>query len=78
VHDSGRLASTFGIIDDELQRSVSDEIRQSGGGATLRRTTWRGRQWCGGKLGRRLGFCYLRIKIQHGTGTIYRAFGTYS
>jgi hypothetical protein len=34
VCDGGRLASTFGIINDELQQSANDEIRQSGGGAT--------------------------------------------
>jgi hypothetical protein len=40
VHDAGRLGPTFGDIEDELQRSVDDEIRPRGGGATRRRAMW--------------------------------------
>jgi hypothetical protein len=39
--DGGWLASTFGVVDNELQRSVGDEIRQSGGDLTRRRMMWR-------------------------------------
>jgi hypothetical protein len=38
--NGGRVAPTFGIIDDELQRSVGDEIRLRGGSVTHRRVTW--------------------------------------
>jgi hypothetical protein len=38
--DGGRLASTFGVIHNELQRSVSDEIRQCGGSTTHRKMMW--------------------------------------
>jgi hypothetical protein len=38
--DGGRLAPTYGVVDDELQRSASNEIRQSGGGVMRRRMTW--------------------------------------
>jgi hypothetical protein len=40
ARDGGRLAPTFGVIDDELQRSADDEIRLRGGGATRRWATW--------------------------------------
>jgi hypothetical protein len=41
-------------------------------------SVWPGLQWRSGERGWRLGFCYLRIKILHRTGTIYGAFDTYS
>jgi hypothetical protein len=40
VRDGGRLAPTFGIIDDELTRSAANEIRLRRGGAMRRRMTW--------------------------------------
>jgi hypothetical protein len=40
VRDDGRLAPTFGDVDDELQWLADDEIRLRGGGATRRRATW--------------------------------------
>jgi hypothetical protein len=40
ARDGGHLATTFGVIDDELQRAADNEIRESGGGATRRRTMW--------------------------------------
>jgi hypothetical protein len=40
VRDGGRLATTFDVVDNELEQSADDEIRQSGCGATRRRTTW--------------------------------------
>jgi hypothetical protein len=39
ARDGGQLAPTFGDVDDELQRSIGDEIRLRGGGATHRRAT---------------------------------------
>jgi hypothetical protein len=41
ARDDGRLAPNFGVIDDELQRSVDNEIRLRGGDVTRRRATWR-------------------------------------
>jgi hypothetical protein len=38
--DGGRLAPTFGDIEDELQWSASDEIRLRKGGVTRRRAMW--------------------------------------
>jgi hypothetical protein len=40
ARDGGQVASTFGVVDDELQLSADNEIRQSGGGATRRRMMW--------------------------------------
>jgi hypothetical protein len=40
AHDGGRLAPTFDDVEDELQRSVDDEIRVHEGGAMCRRVTW--------------------------------------
>jgi hypothetical protein len=39
ARDDGRLAPTFGDVDDELQWLAGDEIRLRGGGATRRRAT---------------------------------------
>jgi hypothetical protein len=41
-------------------------------------SAWQGLQLSDGEVGRRLGFQYLRIKIHHKTGNIYRAFYTES
>jgi hypothetical protein len=41
ARDGGWLAPTFGIFDDELQRSGGNEIRLCRGGTTRRRATWR-------------------------------------
>jgi hypothetical protein len=79
VRDDGRLARTFGDVDDELQWLANDEIRLRGGGTTRRRAAWcwlglarsPTEQW---RAGQWLGFQYLRIKIHHRTTTIYRAF----
>jgi hypothetical protein len=38
--DDTRLAPTFGVIDDKLQRSAGNKIRLHGGGVTRRRATW--------------------------------------
>jgi hypothetical protein len=83
VRDDGRLAPNFSVIDDELQRSVDNEIRLRGGDVMRRRATGVGStrqclQWSDNELGWRLGFPYLWMKICRRTGTIYRAFGTYS
>jgi hypothetical protein len=40
VRNNGRLAPTFGDIDNKLERSASDDIRLRGGGTTHRRATW--------------------------------------
>jgi hypothetical protein len=40
ARDVGWLAPTFDDVEDELQRSVGDEIRLRGGGATRRRVMW--------------------------------------
>jgi hypothetical protein len=40
ARDGGQLAPTFGVVDDELQRSIDNEIRLHGGGATRRRAMW--------------------------------------
>jgi hypothetical protein len=40
AHDAGRLAPTFGDVEDELERSSDDEIRLRGGGAICRRVMW--------------------------------------
>jgi hypothetical protein len=68
ARDAGRLAPTFGDIEDELQRSAGDLIRLRGGGATRRRVTW----------------CWLRVmgspmeRQRARTGTIYMYFCTES
>jgi hypothetical protein len=38
--DAGRLAPTFSDVEDELQRSATNEIRLRRGGVTRRRVTW--------------------------------------
>jgi hypothetical protein len=83
AHDGGRLAPTFGVVDDELQRSANDEIRLRGAawhveGRRGAGSTRRGLQRSDSELGQWLGFQYLWIKIHRRTGTIYRAFCTES
>jgi hypothetical protein len=78
VSDSGRLAPTFGNVEDELQRSADIEIRLRGGSTAHRKgcgvgSARRGLQQSDGELGWRLGFQYLWIKIHRRTGTIYGA-----
>jgi hypothetical protein len=40
ARDADRLATTFGDVEGELQRSADDEIRLHGGGVTRRRAMW--------------------------------------
>jgi hypothetical protein len=40
ARDAGRIAPTFGDVEDELQWPAGDEIRLRGGGVTRRRATW--------------------------------------
>jgi hypothetical protein len=63
VRDTGRLAPTFGDVEDELQRSIGDEIRLRRGGATRRRVTLCWLRAVGSPTERRRARAVARVSI---------------
>jgi hypothetical protein len=63
ARDGGQLAPIFGDVDDELQRSVGDEIRLRGGGVTHRRATWCWLNAAGSPTERRWARAVARVSI---------------
>jgi hypothetical protein len=63
ARDTSWLAPTFSDIEDELQRSIDDEIRLRRDGATLRRVTLCWLRVAGSRMERRQARAAVRVSI---------------
>jgi hypothetical protein len=63
ARDTSRLAPTFSDIEDELQRSIDDEIRLRRDSATLRRVTLCWLCVAGSRMERRQARATVRVSI---------------